>query len=61
MKLSPKAEELLARIEAREAKRKAHQGEGVEEPPASKTKSPPAFVPLGPNPLDSLVKVGCGK
>ncbi len=61
MRLSAKAEELLARIEAREAKRKAHRGEGVEESPASKTKSSPAFVGLGPNPLDTLGKVGCSK
>jgi hypothetical protein len=62
MKLSPKAEELLARIEAREAaKRKADQGEAVESSPASETKSSPAFVGWGPNPLDSLGKVGCRK
>jgi hypothetical protein len=54
MKLSTKAEELLARIEARDGKRKAHQGEGVEQSPASKTKSSPAFVGWGPNPLDLL-------
>ena len=54
MKLSPKAEELLARIEAREAaKRKGHQGE---ESPAQKTKPSPAIVGLGPNPLDLLDK-----
>ncbi len=61
MKLSTKAEELLARIEARDGKRKAHQGEGVEEAPASKTKSAPAIVGWGPNPLDTLGKVGCSK
>lgn len=58
--LSPTAERLLAKLEAREAaKRKAHQGEGAEESPAPKTKSSPAIVGLGPNPLDSLDKAGC--
>jgi hypothetical protein len=55
-KLSPKAAELLARIEAREGKGKDHQGEGVEQSPASKARLSPAFVGLGPNPLDSLDK-----
>lgn len=55
--LSPTAERLLEQLEAREAaRRKTRQGEGAEESPASKTKSSPVIVGLGPNPLDLLDK-----
>jgi len=51
-KLSPKAEELLRRIEAREAASKAKPAASEErEPEAEKAK--PSFG-LGPNPLDYL-------
>jgi hypothetical protein len=56
-KLSPKAEELLAKLEAREAAKKK-AAEKVDESSASK---PAPIVGMGPNPLDTLGKVGSGK
>jgi hypothetical protein len=57
-KLSPKAEELLAGIEAREAAKKAA---GAHEPDNAPAKQPEPVVGWGPNPLDTLGKVGFGK
>lgn len=57
LKLSPKAEELLARIEAREATKKAAGARKVDDAPEKK---PEPVVGWGPNPLDTLDKVGCG-
>ena len=60
-KLSAKAEELLARIEARDAKRKAHQDKSTEATTAPEAKAAPSLIGMGPNPLDLLVEVGCRK
>ena len=51
-KLSPKAEELLARIEAREATARAKKNDADGEQPEAKPSQPKAIVGLGPNPLD---------
>jgi hypothetical protein len=56
-KLTAKAEELIAKMEAREAAKKATARKGDETPAAN----PAPVVGLGPNPLDSLGKVGCSK
>jgi hypothetical protein len=57
-KLSPKAEELLAKIEAREARAKAGQADPVQTVPPEE---PKRSVGWGPNPLDIFAKVGLGK
>ncbi len=49
-KLSPKAEELLAKLEAREAAKKKAAEEGEAAPVAA----PAPIVGMGPNPLDTL-------
>jgi hypothetical protein len=56
-KLSPTAERLLAKLEAREAAKKKAAEEGAEAPVAA----PAPIVGMGPNPLDFLGKVGSGK
>jgi hypothetical protein len=56
-KLTAKAEELIAKMEAREAAKKATAPKGDETP----DETPAPVVGLGPNPLDSLGKVGCSK
>lgn len=53
-KLSPKAEELLARIEAREAAARAKKKDADDKEPDAKPSQPNAIVGLGPNPLDFL-------
>ncbi len=55
--LSPTAERLLAKLEAREAAKKK-AAEKVDE---SSTSKPAPIVGMGPNPLDTLGKVGSGK
>jgi hypothetical protein len=55
--LSPKAEELIAKMEAREAAKK----KADEKASAHDTSKPAPIVGMGPNPLDTLGKVGCGK
>jgi len=50
LKLSPKAEELLAKLEARETAKKKAAEEGAEAPDAA----PAPFASLGENPLDVL-------
>jgi hypothetical protein len=49
-KLSPKAEELLAKLEAREAAKK----KAAEEGEAAPVEAPAPFATLGENPLDTL-------
>jgi len=49
-KLSPKAEELLAKLEAREAAKKKAAEKSAEAPVAA----PAPIVGMGPNPLDTL-------
>jgi hypothetical protein len=56
-KLSPKAEELIAKMEAREAAKK----KAGEKAPADDASKPEPIIGMGPNPLDFLGKVGCGK
>jgi len=56
-KLSPTAERLLAKLEAREAAKKKAAEKGEAAPVAA----PAPFDTLGPNPLDFLGKVGSGK
>jgi len=51
-RLSPKARELLRRLEEREAKGKASQDKPST--PGAKKGQPKTFVGLGPNPLDYL-------
>jgi hypothetical protein len=55
--LTAKAEELIAKMEAREAAKKATARKGDEAP----AEEPAPVVGWGPNPLDSLGKVGCRK
>jgi len=56
-KLSPKAEELLAKLEAREAAKK----KAAEKSAEAAVEAPAPIVGMGPNPLDFLGKVGSGK
>jgi hypothetical protein len=55
--LTPKAEELIAKMEAREAAKKKAAERGAVAP----VEQADTFVTLGPNPLDFLGKVGSGK
>ncbi len=55
-KLTAKAEELIAKMEAREAAKKQAAEKGAESP----IEELAPIVGMGPNPLDSLGKVGCG-
>jgi len=57
LKLSPKAEELIAKMEAREAAKK----KAAEQASRDDTSKPAPIVGMGPNPLDFLGKVGSGK
>jgi hypothetical protein len=50
LKLSPKAEELLAKLEAREAAKK----KAAEKVSPDDTSKPAPIVGMGPNPLDTL-------
>ena len=56
-KLTAKAEELIAKMEARESAKKAAAREGDEAP----AETPAPTAGMGANPLDTSGKVGCSK